>query len=83
MPAAGSADGRTRMALFLSRVHPVKGLLNLVQAWARLAPAGWRLCIAGPDEAGHLKEVLALVRRLGRASMVDLVTLEPLRQRQV
>ena len=47
------------------RGHPVKGLFNLVRAWAQLNPAGWRLCIAGPDEAGHLQEVLALVKELG------------------
>jgi glycosyltransferase involved in cell wall biosynthesis len=64
---------RQRVALFLSRVHPVKGLLNLVQAWATLAPTDWRLCIAGPDEAGHLKEVLALVRQLDVQDSIDYV----------
>lgn len=64
---------RTRVALFLSRVHPVKGLLNLVHAWARVAPVGWRLCIAGPDEAGHLREVLALVRQLGVQDSIEYV----------
>ena len=71
VPATLAPVERQRVALFLSRVHPVKGLLNLVRAWAQLAPAGWRLCIAGPDEAGHLKEVLALVRVLGVQDSVD------------
>lgn len=52
-----------RTALFLSRIHPVKGLLNLVQAWGRVRPAGWQLVLAGPDEDGHLAEVTAAVRR--------------------
>lgn len=69
--AKAAQPDRRRVALFLSRVHPVKGLLNLVRAWARSAPAGWRLCIAGPDEAGHLKEVLALVQQLGVQDSVD------------
>lgn len=64
---------RQRVALFLSRVHPVKGLLNLVRAWAQLAPVGWRLYIAGPDEAGHLREVMALIRQLGVQDSVDYV----------
>ena len=64
-PMLSSPRGGARVALFLSRVHPVKGLLNLVRAWARLAPVGWHLCIAGPDEAGHLKDVMVLVRSLG------------------
>jgi glycosyltransferase involved in cell wall biosynthesis len=65
--------GAPRTVLFLGRIYPVKGLLNLVDAWAQVRPAGWRLQIAGPDEAGHLAEVLALARRLGVAEAVDYV----------
>lgn len=46
-----------RTALFVSRVHPKKGLVHLVDAWASLRPKGWRVLIAGPDEAGHTQEV--------------------------
>jgi glycosyltransferase involved in cell wall biosynthesis len=46
-----------RRALFLSRLHPKKGLLNLVEAWALVRPQGWELQIAGPDQEGHLAEV--------------------------
>jgi len=62
-PDRRQADG-LRTALFLSRVHPKKGLIPLVQAWGRLRPAGWRLRIAGPDEGGHLADVLAEARRV-------------------
>jgi glycosyltransferase involved in cell wall biosynthesis len=52
-----------KKALFLGRIYPVKGLPMLIKAWARVRPQGWRLQIAGPDEAGHLitvkNEVLA------------------------
>jgi glycosyltransferase involved in cell wall biosynthesis len=51
-------DGqRVRKALFLSRIYPKKGLLNLVEAWAALKPVGWKMVIAGPDPAGHRAEV--------------------------
>lgn len=70
-PVRVAPPDRRRVALFLSRVHPVKGLVNLVRAWAQLNPLGWRLCIAGPDEAGHLKEVLALVHELVVQDSVD------------
>lgn len=73
IPATLAQADRQRVALFLSRVHPVKGLLNLVRAWAQLAPVGWRLRIAGPDEAGHLEEVMVLVRALGVQNSVDYV----------
>lgn len=56
------APARMRKVLFLSRVHQKKGLLNLVEAWAQIRPQGWLLQIAGPDEGGHLVEVLAAAR---------------------
>lgn len=54
-----------RLALFLSRVHPVKGLLNLVDAWGMVRPAGWRMLIAGPDEDGHRAVVEERIRAAG------------------
>jgi glycosyltransferase involved in cell wall biosynthesis len=51
-----------RTALFLGRIHPVKGLRNLVEAWHIARPDGWRCIVAGPDEAGHQKELQALLR---------------------
>src|SRR6266851_5654630 len=54
-PRTAAAESRT--ALFLGRIYPVKGLPMLVEAWARVRPQGWRLKIAGPDEAGHRAEV--------------------------
>lgn len=62
---------RTRTVLFLSRIHPKKGILNLLHAWVAVAPKGWRLEIAGPDEGGHLSEVKALARVLGIDQVVE------------
>jgi glycosyltransferase involved in cell wall biosynthesis len=50
-PETARKDCRT--ALFVGRIYPVKGLPMLIAAWARIRPHGWRLKIAGPDEAGH------------------------------
>lgn len=58
-------------ALFLGRIHPVKGLPMLVEAWARVRPEGWRLEIAGPDEAGHRSEVERQVRAAGLSDIVS------------
>ena len=65
--------GNIRTALFLSRVHPKKGLLNLLRAWSNLSPESWRLCIAGPNEGGHLDDVMALARQLGIQDSVEYV----------
>ncbi|TVR84813.1 MAG: glycosyltransferase [Rhodospirillales bacterium] len=61
-----SADGRRRL-LFLSRLHPKKGLPFLLRAWAALAPRheSWELIIAGPDEVGHRGDMQTLARELG------------------
>jgi glycosyltransferase involved in cell wall biosynthesis len=50
-------SGALRTALFLGRIYPGKGLPLLIEAWSQVRPAGWRLQIAGPDEAGHRAEV--------------------------
>lgn len=65
--------GAPRVALFLSRVHPKKGLPRLLEAWAALRPSGWMLRIAGPDDGGHAAEVRAQAARLGIAAAVQLV----------
>ena len=62
--------GAPRRALFLSRVHPKKGLPLLLDAWAEVRPAGWELVVAGPDEGGHRAEMEAQAARLGIAGDV-------------
>lgn len=61
--AAAPRDGRT--ALFLSRVHPKKGIPMLLEAWARLKPAGWKLIVAGNDDGGYTDILRAQAGRLG------------------
>ena len=55
--------GRKNIALFLGRIHPVKGLSMLIEAWHRVRPTGWILQIAGPDEAGHKAELELLIKK--------------------
>lgn len=57
--------GTPKKMLFLSRIHPVKGFLNLVQAWQIVKPTGWKMVIAGPDEGGHQKIVEAAIQQAG------------------
>lgn len=64
-PRHDSSDSRVWRALFLSRLHPVKGLMNLVRAWAQVQPEGWELVLAGPDDGGHRGEIEQAVRELG------------------
>lgn len=50
----GGIPNKTRTMLFLSRLHPKKGVAELVSAWRAVRPEGWRLVLAGPDEAGMI-----------------------------
>ena len=64
--AALNGDGHdSRTALFLSRIHPNKGLLHLVEAWDIARPAGWKVIVAGGDEVGHRAEVEFAIHERG------------------
>jgi poly(glycerol-phosphate) alpha-glucosyltransferase len=67
-----SSDGRKRL-LFLGRIHPKKGLLGALRAWAELQNSKskihnskqWQFVIAGWDQGGHEAELKALCTELG------------------
>ena len=64
LPSEQSEPAKTngvRTALFLSRLHPIKGLRDLINAWEQLRPQGWEVVIAGPDENNHRGEMEELV----------------------
>lgn len=61
-PPLREAHEAVKTILFLSRVHPKKGLLDLVEAWASVRRPGWRIVIAGGDEEGYRAKVEALIR---------------------
>jgi poly(glycerol-phosphate) alpha-glucosyltransferase len=61
-----------KVLLFLSRIHPKKGLVNLLKAWAKNLPptagsrqsAEWVLAIAGWDQGGHEADLKGLCGEL-------------------
>jgi glycosyltransferase involved in cell wall biosynthesis len=65
--SSGRREGPGRTLLFIGRVHPIKGLLDLIAAWARLGDErpDWTLRIVGPDERGHRAELETMAARLG------------------
>jgi len=48
---------KTKTMVFLSRLHPKKGVRELVTAWRAVNPPGWSLVLAGPDKAGMLRSL--------------------------
>ena len=72
-PDAWAGHDRPRTVLSLGRIHPKKGLDQLLRAWAEVEvkrPA-WRLRVIGPAERNHDQELMALSQSLGlkRASI--------------
>lgn len=56
-------DGLRRL-LYFGRIHPIKGINNLIRAWAIIQGKfpDWELCIAGADRDGYKVQLEALVQ---------------------
>jgi poly(glycerol-phosphate) alpha-glucosyltransferase len=69
----GVVQAGAKVLLYLGRIHPKKGLVNLLRAWAaiqRTEDGGrrreeWVLAIAGWDQGGHEKELRVLSAECG------------------
>lgn len=71
-----ATDVASTTVLFMSRIHPKKNLIGLLDAWAVICAvpefAAWRLEIAGPDECGHRADIQSHISKLGLGSRVTL-----------
>lgn len=80
------SQDRNHTLLFVGRIYPVKGLINLIRAWGiamkqlsvscsplPVPHSNWKLRIVGPNQAGHQLELASLVRELGLGDSVEFV----------
>lgn len=78
LPLGGSTR-YDKTLLFLGRLHPKKGLLNLLKAWQQLQQErrpeieGWQLMIAGWDQGNHEQTLRAYSREHGLQSTIKFV----------
>jgi poly(glycerol-phosphate) alpha-glucosyltransferase len=69
-PISAFPEGR-KVLLYLGRIHPKKGLVNLLRAWSETLKhrsteaQSWCLAIAGWDEGGHEAELKQLATESG------------------
>jgi glycosyltransferase involved in cell wall biosynthesis len=55
-------EGKKKKALFFSRIHKKKGLIELTTIWCKINPKNWELIIVGPEEDDTKKNVLKIIR---------------------
>ncbi len=68
LPAMGDHDverATPRRLLYLGRIHPIKGLDDLILAWNSIAAhrEGWELHLVGPGEDAHVAAVQSLMEQ--------------------
>lgn len=61
-----SKVNKIKRLLYAGRLHPVKGLVNLIRVWKKIANEfpEWELRLVGPDNNGHQADLEQLVREL-------------------
>lgn len=76
-PWADAFPNDARILLFLGRLHPKKGIDNLLAAWSMLsnsnANAEWRLVIAGWGGAEYSESLSARIRESGLEQQVRMI----------
>jgi poly(glycerol-phosphate) alpha-glucosyltransferase len=66
---------RKQEVLFIGRLHPKKGLVNLINAWSMMPDEilkAWKLRIIGWDDGGHERELESLVRTMSLEGSVSM-----------
>jgi glycosyltransferase involved in cell wall biosynthesis len=69
----------TKILLYLGRLHPKKGLRNLLMAWAEARRSGnvrgreWNLILAGWDQDGHREELETLAAELNLGTSIRFI----------
>ena len=71
IPPKTSVTKNGNSVLFLSRLHPQKGIDVLLKTWAEIAPTDWRLKIAGGGEKVYLESLRTSADRLGISQSID------------
>ena len=78
LPKRLNTVAKKKTALFLSRLHPGKGLMKLVETWGRIRPSGWQMRVVGFDGYGEKSRVM---HRLEELHISDWIFEDPMNDR--
>jgi glycosyltransferase involved in cell wall biosynthesis len=70
-PESVSTNKTDHTLLFLSRLHPKKGVLNLLEAWNEFQPKNWKLVIAGSGDIRYIAALETVTQELDLDSTVE------------
>lgn len=66
-------DRRALRLLFLSRIHPKKGVDLLIDVWSKLRPKGWECVICGPGDVWYIDSLKKRIARSGLTSEIQII----------
>lgn len=66
-------EKRPKTILFLSRLHPNKGLEDLVESWFRVRKVGWTIIIAGDGDSDYRSYLERLICKRGLESDFEFI----------
>ena len=64
-------DGQPKTLLFLSRLHPKKGIEMLLDAWSLLRPVGWKCKIVGMGDQAYVEFLRSKCSHQGLSDVID------------
>ena len=62
----------TKTVLFLSRIHPKKGLELALDAWGRARPEGWKFRIVGSGDRDYIDALRTRIRHMGLSDAISI-----------
>lgn len=72
-------NNKKRVLLYISRIHPKKGLKEMIEGVAILRQRNksildnWSIRVAGWNQNGHLEELIFLCKKLGLSNIVNFI----------
>jgi glycosyltransferase involved in cell wall biosynthesis len=61
----------SKTILYLSRLHPKKGIEDLIESWSKVRKEGWKIIIAGDGDSDYRESLERLIHKRGLGSYFE------------